>query len=228
MKKRLVIKENFNPDNKKNCPFDVENLIFGDNFNKSLDNYTFPNNVKRIAFGYNFNKSLEKAKFPSTVEIIEFSDQFNQPVENMIWPENIKKIYFGHFFNHPITNIKFPNNLEEIIFGEKFNQSIENVIWPTNLKSITLGQSFNQNININDDVELCFTLINKDMALNLPNNLKKLKIIYLKEYLDNLPPGLEQLIVKQSWHFMNKDKKESITYFEKLKLPFTCQVSWPK
>lgn len=223
IKKKLVIKENFNPNNKKEYPYIVDKLLFDNCFNKSLDNYIFPN-ARIIKFGYFYNQSLEKIKFSDSTEIIEFGYNFDKPIDNTKWSKNLKVLKFGNDFNQPIDNINLPDNLEEIHFGTMFNQPLDKVKWPSNLKLIKLGCMFKQNIVINDDVELCFHEIHDSIANNLPNNLKKLTIIHLNCKLDNLPASLEQLIVKTSVNKINKETDKFENYLEISKIPFNCQV----
>lgn len=223
IKKKLVIKENFNPNNKKEYPYKVDKLVFDDAFNKSLDNYIFPN-ARIIKFGYNFDKPIENIKLPESTEVIEFGYNFNKPVENIKWPKNLKKLTFCNNFNQPIDNINLPDSLEEIHFSKLFNQSLDKVKWPLNLKLISLEYFFEKNIVINDDIELCFIKINPNIVNNLPHNLKKLKILMLNIKLDNLPSSLEQLIVKTIVERINRETDEVENYLEISKIPFNCKI----
>lgn len=187
----------------------VEKLIFSDNFNSSV--YLLKStNIKYLIFGYNFNQTVDN--LPNSITYLKFGYNFDQRVDNL--PKSLKHIVFGNNFckhvftlppvlsitfgdkfNKPVHNL--PNTVRSIIFGQDFDQNID--ILPTCIKSIVFGHKYNtaknlicvkikelfvQNNNINN-INLYITRVNFSTKIwsehqysnfNVTLNLKKLII----------------------------------------------------
>ena len=97
----------------------IENIVFGEFFNQSVDNLVV--GIKSIVFGHEFNQTVDK--LPEGLETIEFGSLFNQPVDYL--PASIKRIVFGGNFNQSVD--KLPVGLLYVEFGYEFTQSINNL-----------------------------------------------------------------------------------------------------
>jgi hypothetical protein len=97
----------------------IENIIFGEFFNQSVDNLVV--GIKSIVFGHEFNQRVDN--LPAGLETIEFGSLFNQPVDSL--PVSVKKIVFGGNFNQSVD--KLPVGLLYVEFGYEFTQSIDNL-----------------------------------------------------------------------------------------------------
>lgn len=186
----------------------VEEINFGDDFNKKI--FNLPSGVKIIRFGKSFNSEF---KLPNSVELIYFGENFNLPIDGL--PENLINLEFNPLshFNQPINNLpgklnkiimcnnftqclnNLPESLEffEFYEGSKYNNSLDN--FPNNLKKLTIGRNFTNSIdNLPDSINE-LTIYSTDIIMNkLPSSLKKLnitirlfrKICSLNNYINEL------------------------------------------
>jgi hypothetical protein len=133
----------------------IENIVFGEFFNQSVDNLVV--GIKSIVFGHEFNQTVDK--LPEGLETIEFGSCFNQPVDSL--PASIKRIVFGGNFNQTVD--KLPAGLLYVEFGYEFKQIIDNLPdsithlifrwglfnrgishFPENLTHLVFGEYYNQ------------------------------------------------------------------------------------
>jgi hypothetical protein len=135
----------------------IENIVFGEFFNQSVDNLVV--GIKSIVFGHEFNQSVDK--LPEGLETIEFGSLFNQAVDSL--PASVKRIVFGGNFNQSVD--KLPVGLLYVEFGYEFTQSINNLPdsithlifrwglfrrgishFPENLKHLVFGEYYNEKV----------------------------------------------------------------------------------
>jgi hypothetical protein len=120
------------------------------------------------------------------------------------------------YFNEPVNSL--PESLEYIKFGHKFDQPVD--LLPKNLKYLSFGSEFSHSIdNLPDSIEYLFLgdvwIYNCEVGHKLPNNLKCLELPDSNRYVDNLPIGLQELIIHNS---------KSDTNDTQIKLPFGCKL----
>ncbi len=181
----------------------LEELIFGDGFNRPLEDFEFPPQLKMLKFGYLFNQPVERCRFPSSLEDITFGTEFNQPIMGLNMPESMRNLRFGLRFNQPVEDYIFPQKLEFLSFGRKFNQSISRIRLPDTLLHFHLclstGYKFRQPIYDvcwpNSLIELHLPIFpGTTKTLQFPPNLQTLKInIQDAEAQLFFPPKLERL-----------------------------------
>jgi hypothetical protein len=135
----------------------IENIVFGEFFNQSVDNLVV--GIKSIVFGHEFNQTVDK--LPEGLETIEFGTLFNQPVDSL--PASVKRIVFGGNFNQSVD--KLPAGLLYVEFGYEFTQSIDNLPdsithlifrwglfrrgishFPENLTHLVFGEYYNEKV----------------------------------------------------------------------------------
>lgn len=157
-------------------------------------------NIEELIFGSNIILSYVKFYPSSLKKLILFCDI---PVDNL--PEGLEVLHLMGDFNQKINNL--PNTIKEIIVCSSFRHTIENL--PSSLETFE--------ISIMSDYGYLYSNKNKiaekkNVILDLPNSLKKLKITgyielpVLPTYLKNLelvcfndsiegilPEGLEEL-----------------------------------
>ena len=86
-------------------------LVFGDNFNQSVDMLT--TSITQLYFGHNFNQSVDM--LPSSITHLRFGYNFNQSVYKL--PTSIETLYFGHNFNQSVD--KIPTSIKYLVFCNK-------------------------------------------------------------------------------------------------------------
>ena len=59
----------------------ISTLIFGDQFNQSLEDVTLPASLQNLTFGYGFNQSREGVTLPASLQKLTFGYGFNQSLE---------------------------------------------------------------------------------------------------------------------------------------------------
>jgi hypothetical protein len=135
----------------------IENIVFGELFNQSVDNLFI--GIKSIVFGHEFNQTVDK--LPEGLETIEFGSCFNQEVDSL--PASVKRIVFGGNFNRSVD--KLPVGLLYVEFGYEFTQTINNLPdsithlifrwglfrqpishFPENLKHLVFGEYYNERV----------------------------------------------------------------------------------
>jgi hypothetical protein len=152
-------------------------------------------------------------------------------MEELIWNKYMKKLRFDELNKCEWINLKtcyidtmydgkeylkIPKYIEKIYFTKNFNEKIDNLEIPNSVHTIYFSKWFDNNLfnlKINDNVVLEFEKLNKNPADSLPVNLKTLILDYLDFPLENLPPTLENLILKRGE-----------THYKISKIPYGCQV----
>jgi hypothetical protein len=117
----------------------IKHLIFGADFNQSVDN--LPKKLKRLTFGSYFNQSVDN--LPKKIKYLIFCSRFNQPVDNL--PMSITHLTFGYNFNQKL-NFKNMVNLEYLYLPENYNLTIKLEDCPNTLNVI---HKSNKCINLN-------------------------------------------------------------------------------
>ena len=170
-----------------NCWIDLFNNLTAKNHNpkknikfikKKHKKYYDKKTKKQIIPNYYYYSSF--VFLPKDISILEFEIDsiFNKKIINL--PSTITHLIFGKFFNQPLLNL--PINLTNLTFGKFFNQTLLNL--PINLTNLTFGNYFNQpllNLPINltnlNFINCSFCEGDFCQEINLPYNLKKIKII---------------------------------------------------
>jgi hypothetical protein len=180
-------------------------------------------------------------------DTIIFNYKFNEPLDNYIGAiKNCKKIIFSDYddykicmetnnkyiekyvrhykcsrFNQPLSNLlNNLNNITQLTFGYCFNHPISGALNNLNkLTQLTLGYMFDQELNIPLNIKILKLDCNNKIIDNLPNSIEEL---YLGEYfnseLNNLPNSIKIIsFVKYSKY--NRELNNLSKSLEKLYLP---------
>ncbi len=129
---------------------------------------------------------------------------------------------FGYNFNQPLTNsLNQLVQLKELTFGYYFNQPLANSLNNlTQLKQLTLGYNFNQDLNIPSNIKkLKLDCNDINLTENLPNSIEELELGYYFDLpLTNLPNSIK--IISFVPHSKYDKELNNLPYFlEKLYLP---------
>lgn len=123
-----------------------DTIIFGPEFNKSLD-YDLISRYKKIIFSnYILNDTLfKKSKYNKNQKRIfirnhkYISNEFNQPVNNF----HSTNCSINITTDRICTCVS--NSITHIIFGSKFNQEVDEL--PENLTNLIFGYNFDKKVN---------------------------------------------------------------------------------
>lgn len=140
-------------------PGSVKTITFGRDFTKPVGGVQWPPLLEVLRFGFHWNGSLDGVLLPSRLKTISFDWHFNQSLDGVTFPSSLRELSFGYKFNRHLDSAKFPSGLAKISFGETFDQEIFGVTWPSGLESLTFGRRFNKNLR----------------AVVLPAGLKEIK-----------------------------------------------------
>ena len=149
------------------CP-SITHIIFGNGFNKSIDNLQI--NLIFIYFGNNFNQPINKIY--NKLKYLYFSLNFN----NTILPQpNLIVLKLGRFYNKYIDFSDF-KALQYLTLSSQYNQPIHCL--PKKIQYLKLGRNFNNTLPINFPKSLKKLIINTyyKHLLNFPIHLKHLKL----------------------------------------------------
>ncbi|CAN0253896.1 unnamed protein product [Scytosiphon promiscuus] len=127
---------------------EVEELFFGDAFDRSVAIRAWPSGLKRVEFGWysRFNLPIVGVTWPASLEELTFGRSFNQPVEEVTWPASLQQLTFKGKLDQSVEDVKWPTSLRQLVFGVRFNHPIEEVTWPMSLQCVDLGDAFDQPI----------------------------------------------------------------------------------
>eukprot|EP00752_Nemacystus_decipiens_P007940 g7094.t1 len=125
-------------------PASLLHLSFGENFNHSVDLVAWPPALQRLTFGRSFNQSIERVSWPSSLQQLSFGVSFDQPLGRVVWPASLHHLSFGYRFDQPVDGVVWPVSLQTLSFGHDFNQHLAGVVWPASLKQLSFGFEFDQ------------------------------------------------------------------------------------
>jgi len=110
----------------------LENLIFGDNFNCPV--VGLPLKLKSLTFGVNFNQPVSNlpTNLPHLVGL--------RPPGWL--PESLTELIFGYDFNQNIDLRLLPIGLKVLVFGDEFRKVIDTKLLPRNLDKLVVGRRF--------------------------------------------------------------------------------------
>jgi len=139
--KKIVFPTNFNSSLGNvlvNFPC-LEVIQFGDRFNMTVSKSNLPESIKKIIFGNDYNKKLDDLS--ESIQEIYLGKCFNQPIKTL--PNSIEFISFGDFFNQSIKNIPI-SSIETIIIPKKYlyieiNKKEVLSFWRRGVKIIEIG-----------------------------------------------------------------------------------------
>jgi len=177
---------NWGPEELKftNLSKSIEYIDFGNNFNRPIDKYVFPDSLKILNLGTSFNQPIDKVKFPDSLQELIFGS-FDQPIDKVKFPDSLKILNLGNSFNQPIDKVKFPDSLETILFWQ-FKHPIDSLKSLKKLKHIRLGTDYiNDYTNFDNLERLVVHATNLAPITNTISKLQKENKL-LKEKIDNL------------------------------------------
>lgn len=156
-------------------PESVKILVFGNNFEQSLNNIKLPVNLRKLSFnGKNlldcngdyetcYNKSLNGTQLPQNLEHLDMGCKYNQSFYGVKLPDSIKYLNLGSDYDQSLKNIELPKSLKTLNFGNSYARGFANVNFPDSLKTIIFGK-------LNCIID------------NLPNTISKIKIEITYDY----------------------------------------------
>ena len=225
------IKSCFNTDNNIH-KFDKyyiinECVIFFNDFNNSLENYTnIISKYNKLSFsGYyypsytdtifnnsqylmmsNFDKSVDN--LPSNLTLIILGDGFNKSVDNL--PYSLTHLQLGFWFNKTVDNL--PCSLTHLTLGKQFNQFVDNL--PCSLTYLVLGEQFVKSID-NLPCSLTHLTLNSFFDQNL-NNINSNIIMLTLQYIPTISK-MNNLSEKLTLNIKKTSTYTSMNELEKLK-----------
>ena len=167
----------------------MQKVIFKMRFNQKVDD--LPVETKSISFGICFNQEIDN--LPLGLENLSLGFFFFRKIDYL--PPYLKKLSICGIFNYPIDNL--PPSIEILILGYNFNQKIDCL--PENLKILIIGFSEEESKK-------------SDVILNNGMKLLKHHPICFEQPLNNLPIGLETLVIFKEYKFLTKLKKMIFYY----------------
>jgi hypothetical protein len=175
-----------------NCP-SITHIIFGNNFNKSLNKLNL--NLIFLYFGDQFNQAINILF--TKLKYLYFSLNFN----NTILPQpNLKVLKLGNFYNK-YTEFNNFKELKYLTLGSQFNQPIYEL--PSKLEYLKLGRGFNNTLPIILPNSIKKLIINRfyKKKLNIPYNIEYLKLGFKYNHkIDfSLYKNLERLQLSQCY-----------------------------
>ena len=128
----------------------LRTLTFGVCFNQSLERVNLPQGLQTLTFGYhsNRNRRLEQVNLPNSLQTLKFGDRFNQSLEPVTMPNSLRMLTFGRDFNRSLELVTLPNSLQTLTLGAGFNHSLEQVTLPNSLRMLTFGRDFNRSLEL--------------------------------------------------------------------------------
>jgi hypothetical protein len=167
--KRIRFNHLFNQDvSLLNQSPSITHIIFGNGFNKSIDNLQI--NLIFIYFGNNFNQPINKIY--NKLKYLFFSLNFN----NTLLPQpNLKVLKLGRFYNKYIDFSDF-KGLQYLTLSSQYNQPIHCL--PKKIQYLKLGRNFNNTLPSNFPTSMKKLIINAyyKHLLNFPIHLKHLNL----------------------------------------------------
>ena len=203
----------------------IENIVFGEFFNQSVDNLVV--GIKSIFFGHEFNQTVDN--LPVGLLYVEFGYEFTQTINNL--PNSITHLIFRWgLFRRAISH--FPENLKYLVFGEYYNEKVilqkraveveqeeeaENMIHPFGrhiprcacikqdclecVETIEFGNYFNQELKILDCVKsVKFGDRYNQKLENLPDCIEKIEFgKHFNQEINDLPDSIVELVLPEDY-----------------------------
>ena len=123
-----------------NLPKTIKYIKFNDNFNYTIDGLV-ETNITHIIFGRDFNHSVDN--LPWTTEYLRFGCEFNHSLENL--PGCMKKIIFSPNckFNHHLDCL--PNSIEYLFLPSDYSKQLDNL--PNSISHLELYYKYPHTLN---------------------------------------------------------------------------------
>lgn len=115
-------------------PRGIKRLVLDTTLEVPVEAVLWPSAVEEISFGDRFNRSFDQpitcVAWPSSLRILCLGYYFNQAITAVMSPRSLDHLSLGRSFNQPIVGTVWPTSLKILRFGQDFNQSIAGVLWP--------------------------------------------------------------------------------------------------
>lgn len=217
--KELILNDKFNAELPSMLPNSLKKLIFGEQFDFSINNFVVPESLKHIKINGNVGNKVLFQNLPKTIENIEV----------------VGHLYFKFYFDYPLLEtLIIPDNSNEITLNNKECKNLKYI------KCNAVEHNYNFLNNLPETVKkleiikcLCVDLINlPDSLEELFINIEPTKIWNIKNYIlqnYNVDPKLDypDYFVKQT--NLPITLKTLKLYNEKLlkffdKIPYDCII----
>ena len=136
----------------QDLPSSLQHLELADRFNESLARVKFPGGIKTIIFGWNFNQSLDEVTLPAGLQTLTLGDHFNESLADVTLPAGLQTVTFGNNFHQCLDEVTLPAGLQTLTLGDHFNESLADVTLPAGLQTVTFGNFFVQRRDREDGV----------------------------------------------------------------------------
>lgn len=176
-------------DGKAKYQKDIKLLVFHDDFNLILDyfiDHPVFDELEQLHFGTKYNQSVYPLNKCSKLKHLIFGDNFNQITNHL--PANLQSIIYGFSFNQPINHLP---KIKALKLGFKFQQKLD--LLPSSLLHLEL--LFHYPYPVGHTYPSPYLLVKRNISLdNLPQGLETLIITHLKGVtLPNLPASIKLL-----------------------------------
>lgn len=195
------------PLNEINIPKNIKKIKFVSNFTSSLNG--LHDDIEQLDFNDNFNNSVDC--LPKNLKILKLGYYFNQPLDNL--PCNLEELYLPPLYNLPINFL--PSGLKKLDFanGSRFSQSLDYL--PNGLKELNIPKYYQNEINyLPDSIEDLKIGIVKKLELNEKNSYFECERVTYSDYgpffknILNLPANLKVLRIFWDYFYLNELKKK--------------------
>ena len=114
--------DTFNEDIGELCQ-NITTISFGFEFNQPITSLQH-SNVEIIIFGNNFNQSIEVLGSCKRLQRVRFGAEFNQPIDALSACTELHSVRFWGKFNQPVDALAKCKKLKEFKVGSEFNQPV--------------------------------------------------------------------------------------------------------
>ena len=205
-------------------------IIFNCEFDEPLDEYIgIIKNYKKLIFSNypNYRLCIETNNEYNYEYNYDYNEKykgskFNQPVKGALNNLTLlQSITFGNDFNQPVEGaLDNLINLQQLTFGNRFNQPVEGALNNlTQLQQLTFGFYFNQELEIPFNIKILKLNCNNKIIDYLPNSIEELYLgCFFGLELNNLPNSIKILSFNKNSDY-DKELNNLPKSLEKLLLP---------
>ena len=130
-------------------PWELRELTFGRDFNRTLSGLVWPPRLERLTFGSRFNRDLVQSKERAGVgqapaggtvaaDGSVVGSQGGESATGLLCllPRSLKELTLGKQFNKPLPRTLLPPGLVSLTLGRNFRHrgSVRDVVWPVGVK----------------------------------------------------------------------------------------------
>ena len=98
-------------------PTNLQELIFGDDFDQHLVPGALPDTLTYLSLGESYNTELIEGFLPQKLQTLEFGNRnqkFNRPIARHVLPQSLCALDVGKAFHFPLTRRILPQGLRRL------------------------------------------------------------------------------------------------------------------